>query len=105
VGHGASDLASEAGRRADDAASGVGGGIRSLGGQVRKNAPHDGLLGAAASGAAQALDRSGRYLQEAGLSGMTEDVMKLIRRNPIPALLVGVGIGFVIARLTSPRSS
>jgi hypothetical protein len=101
----AKDAAGVVGRRADDAASAVGGGIRSLAGQVRQNAPHEGLAGSAASGAASALDHGGRYLQEAGLSGMSEDLTNLIRRNPIPALLVGVGIGFVLARLTSPRSS
>jgi hypothetical protein len=49
---------------------------------------------------ASALDSSGRYLEEQGLSGMAEDVTNLIRRNPIPAMLIGVGLGFLLARLT-----
>jgi hypothetical protein len=53
-----------------------------------------------ASGVASALDSSGRYLEEQGLSGMADDVTNLIRRNPIPAMLIGVGLGFLLARLT-----
>jgi F0F1-type ATP synthase assembly protein I len=30
---------------------------------------------------------------------MAEDVSELIRRNPIPAMLVGVGIGFLLAKV------
>jgi uncharacterized membrane-anchored protein YhcB (DUF1043 family) len=31
---------------------------------------------------------------------MAEDLTSLIRRNPIPAMLVGVGLGFLLARMT-----
>jgi uncharacterized membrane-anchored protein YhcB (DUF1043 family) len=31
---------------------------------------------------------------------MTDDLTNLIRRNPIPALFVGIGIGFLLARVT-----
>jgi hypothetical protein len=34
---------------------------------------------------------------------MAEDLTDLIKRNPIPAVLIGVGIGFLLAQLT--RSS
>ena len=99
-----SDAASYAGDRADDATSSVGGGMKSLASQVRQNAPHEGMLGSAAGYAAGALDRTGSYLQDQGLSGMAEDFTGLIRRNPIPALLIGVAVGFLIARATTSRS-
>lgn len=99
-----SDAASYAGDRADDATSSVGGSMKSLASQVRQNAPHEGMLGSAAGYAAGALDRTGSYLQDQGLSGMAEDFTGLIRRNPIPALLIGVAVGFLIARATSSRS-
>jgi uncharacterized membrane-anchored protein YhcB (DUF1043 family) len=35
---------------------------------------------------------------------MAEDFTGMIRRNPIPALLIGVAVGFLIARATSRRS-
>jgi hypothetical protein len=34
---------------------------------------------------------------------MAEDVTNLIRRNPIPALLIGIGAGFLLARAMTPR--
>ncbi len=98
------EAASYAGERADDATSSVGGQMKSLASQVRQNAPHEGMLGSAAGYAASALDRTGSYLQDQGLSGMAEDFTGLIRRNPVPALLIGVAVGFLIARATSSRS-
>jgi hypothetical protein len=59
------------------------------------------MLGSAASGVASALDRTGDYIREQGLSGMANDFTNLIRRNPIPALLIGVAVGFLFARATS----
>jgi hypothetical protein len=31
---------------------------------------------------------------------MADDLSGVIRRNPIPALLIGIGIGFLLARST-----
>lgn len=100
----AKGAASYAGQKAEDATSAVGGGMKSLASQVRQNAPHDGMLGSAASGVASALDSTGNYISEQGISGMAEDFTGLVRRNPIPALLIGVAVGFLIARATSSRS-
>jgi hypothetical protein len=47
---------------------------------------------------ADTLETGGRYLQEHGLSGIGDDFSNLIRRNPIPAVLVGIGVGFLLAR-------
>lgn len=100
VAHTAGNVASAVGRKAEDATSAVGSGMKSLGGTIREQGPHSGVLGSATSGVAGALESSGRYLEEHGLSGIGEDVTNLIRRNPFPALLVGIGIGFLIARAT-----
>jgi len=100
----AKDAASYAGQKAEDATSAVGSGMKSLAGQVRQNAPQEGVLGSAASSVAGALDSTGRYISEQGMSGMADDFTGLIRRNPIPALLIGVAFGFLIARATSSRS-
>jgi hypothetical protein len=58
------------------------------------------VLGSASSAVASTLESSGRYLQEHGLSGVGEDLTNMIRKNPVPALLMAVGIGFLIARAT-----
>lgn len=98
VGQQATDVASNVGQKAEDATSAVGGSMRSLAGTLRENMPHEGMLGSASSAVADTLDRSGRYLQEEGLQGVGEDLTNLIRRNPIPAVLIGIGVGFLIAR-------
>lgn len=36
--------------------------------------------------------------------GIGEDLTKMIRGNPIPSLLAAVGVGFLIAMATSPRT-
>lgn len=96
----ARNVASAVGEKAESATHSVGRGMESLAGTIRDRGPQSGFLGGAASGVASALDSSGRYLEEQGLSGIGEDLTNLIRRNPIPALLIGVGLGFLLARMT-----
>jgi hypothetical protein len=96
----AGDMASNIGQKAEEAVSSVGGQVQSLAGTIREKAPHEGMLGSAASSVADTLDVGGRYLQEENLHGMAGDVTGLIRRYPIQAVLVGIGIGFLAARAT-----
>jgi hypothetical protein len=100
----AGEAASNVGRRAEDATSAVGSGMQSLAGTLREKAPREGVLGTASSTMARGLESGGRYLQEEGFGGMVDDLSGVIRRNPIPAVLIGVGIGFLMARMASPRS-
>jgi hypothetical protein len=87
------------GHRAEEGVSSVGAGMKSLAGTIRESGPHEGMLGSATSRVANTLESGGRYLQEEGLSGMGHDLAEFIRRNPVPALLVGIGLGFLLARL------
>jgi uncharacterized protein YjbJ (UPF0337 family) len=41
---------------------------------------------------------AGTYLQDRGVEGLSEDLTGLIRRHPVPALLIGLGIGYVLGR-------
>jgi len=90
--------------KADSAVSGAGKGMESLAGTIRDRGPQEGLLGKATSGVANTLDSAGRYLDEHGMSGMVDDMTSMIRNHPLPAVLIGVGIGFMLARLTSTSS-
>lgn len=99
----AEHAASYVGQKAEDATSAVGGGLKSLSETIREKTPSSGMMGSASSAVADSLERTGRYLEEEGLGGMAEDLTDLIRRNPIPSLLVGVGIGFMLARAMTPR--
>jgi len=73
--------------------------MESLGDAIRSREPAQGMLHNAGEAVASQLECSGRYLEEQGLKGIGEDVTNLIRRNPIPALLIGVGIGVLLARM------
>jgi ElaB/YqjD/DUF883 family membrane-anchored ribosome-binding protein len=100
----ASELGHTVGQKAEDATSAVGGGMQTLAGKVRDNAPQEGVLGSASRTVANAIDDAGKYVEDKNLTGMMDDMTGLIKRNPIPALLVGLGVGFLIGRVLSSRS-
>lgn len=89
-----------AGAAADAGASAVGGGMKTLAGTIRQQGPREGMLGDATSTVAKTLEQGGKYLEKEGLTGMADDLTEIIKKNPIPAVLVGVGIGFMLAQLT-----
>lgn len=101
IGEKAKDFASGFGDRAESAVSSVGQGIQSVGDSLRDKGPHDGFMGKANSAISSALHEGGHYLDEQGLGGMADDITKMIRRNPLPAVLLGVGLGFMLARMSS----
>ncbi len=47
----------------------------------------------------EAFEQAGRYLQDRDPEAATEDLRELIRQNPGPAIAVGVGVGFLLARM------
>jgi ElaB/YqjD/DUF883 family membrane-anchored ribosome-binding protein len=95
----AQEIASSASRRVDEATAALGERVKSAASTIRERGPQEGMLGTTAGTVADSLEKTGRYLQEEGLVGMAEDVTELIRRNPIPAMLVGIGIGFLLAKM------
>ena len=96
----AGDVAKNVGHKMEDTVAVVGGQMKSLAGTIRDKAPQEGVVGSAASRVATTLESGGAYLQEHNLHGMAEDMTSLIRRYPLQSLLVGIGIGFLIARAT-----
>jgi len=101
VGHQVASEASTIARKADEAVSSVGSGVQSLAGTLREKLPQEGLMGKASSVVTDGLERSGRYVQEGGLSGMVKDMTNVVRHHPVPALCVAFGLGFLIARSTN----
>jgi len=99
VGEMVSNAATTVGRKADDLTSSAGTGIKQFGDTIREHAPKEGMLGEASKTVANTTKQVGRYLEEEGLSGMVEDLTNLIKRNPVPAILVGVGLGVLIGRV------
>lgn len=43
----------------------------------------------------------GSFLQEHDIAGMADDVADVVRRYPVQSMLVGIGMGFMIGRMTS----
>ena len=93
----ASEIGAQAADKADDAMTATGQGMQNLAQTVRDNAP-SGTVGEFATNAASALEKGGEYLQQSDPAAVRSDLEELIRRNPIPSLLVGLGIGFLLAR-------
>jgi uncharacterized protein YjbJ (UPF0337 family) len=56
------------------------------------------MAGAAATAVADTMAGAGTYVQETGVQALPGDLVGLIRRHPVPALLIGLGIGFVLGR-------
>ena len=107
AGHGLGDAgqvarqaAREVGKKADEIAASAGEGIRDLGDYLNRKSPEEGLLRSASATVASAAKESGEYLQSAKLSGMVEDVAHVIRRNPLPAVLIAIGVGWFLGRKT-----
>ncbi len=92
------DAASAVGHKAEDATGSLGSSLQSAADRVRENLPREGMLGRASGAVADALDSSGRYIEDRKISGIANDVTEVIRRNPIPAVLVAVGVGFLLGR-------
>jgi hypothetical protein len=94
----AQELGSSMAERASGATSSVGEGMSSLAGMIRQNAPSEGTVGSAASAVANQLDAAGSYLKDNSFENMGKDLTALIRRYPVQSLLIGLGLGYWLAR-------
>lgn len=94
----AQELASTAAGKARDITAKVGEQMKGLAGQVRDRSPQEGTFGTAAESVAKNLESAGAYLEEKDFGGMVEDLTALVRRYPMQSLLIGMGIGFLLAR-------
>jgi len=84
----------------NQATAAVGEQLGSLADVIRDKAPHEGTTGRAATAVAEKLGAAGSYLQEMKVEHVAGDVTELIRRYPMAALLIGLGIGYLVARST-----
>lgn len=90
--------------KANEATTAIGESLKSAGSAIRRGAPQEGSMGQASSAVAQTLADTGDYIETQGIQGIENDIANLIKKNPIPSLLMGVGLGFMLARLLTPRS-
>lgn len=97
----ASQAASAVSARAGDATHAAASGMRNLAGTIRENVPQGSMMSDAARSVASGLESGSRYLEQEGLGGMADDLSNFVRRNPVAALVAGIGIGFLLARSMS----
>lgn len=98
VGAMASQAACDVSKKADDLTARAGVGIQELGDRLSHSTPHEGMLGSASQSVASAVKGGGEYIESAKLSGITEDIARVIRRNPIQAVLIAIGLGWYVGR-------
>jgi hypothetical protein len=98
VSQAATSAAHTVGQKAEQATGAVGSGMQHLAETVRDKGPDSGMLGTATGYVADTLEGTGKYIEDRNLGGMMDDMTGLIKRNPIPAVLIGLGIGFLLGR-------
>lgn len=99
----ASEIGSRVAERTDAVMSAAGERIENLGHTLRDRADGEGRVGKVLGRTAQVLEHGGQYLQESTPNDMRVDLEDTMRRRPIATLLVGAGIGFLIARALRRR--
>jgi len=65
---------------------------------LRHNLTQEGSVGSATRAVADRLSAAGSYLEEHTFEDITANATSLIRRYPAQALLIGVGMGYLITR-------
>jgi len=96
MGNRAKDLASQAYRqaesagnymseRADDATMAVGERLKAA--------------GDVSSNVGRRLKETGDYVEQRGAQGLAADMSELVRKNPVPSVLIGIATGFLFATL------
>jgi ElaB/YqjD/DUF883 family membrane-anchored ribosome-binding protein len=69
---------------------------------IRKRAP-DRDARRLSDQAAERFERSGRYLQQARPQDLRSDLETAIRAHPLRSMLIGLGIGMIIGRITGGK--
>lgn len=94
----AGQVASAIGQKADNLAQSAGSSVKGFGETIKEKGPQEGMLGSATKHVGDTVAAGGQYLEEAGLSGLAKDLTDLVRRNPLPAVIVGFGLGVLLSR-------
>jgi uncharacterized protein YjbJ (UPF0337 family) len=96
----AQELGATAANKANEAATVIGEKIGSLANVIREKAPREGSVATAATTVVDGLESAGSYLREKKFDHLAKDVTELVRTYPVQSLLIGVGIGYLLARRT-----
>jgi uncharacterized protein YjbJ (UPF0337 family) len=94
----AQEFGASAANKSNEAATVVGERIGSLATVIRDKAPHEGAMGTAATAVVDGLESASSYLREKKFEHLAKDVSALVHAYPVQSLLIGVGIGYLLAR-------
>jgi hypothetical protein len=94
----AGDLAERVSTSADSAIDTLGERIGDVGESISDRTSGMGWMERAGHAVAGGLQDAGRYMKRQNLRGMVMDVGGVMRRNPGKTILVGLGVGYLIAR-------
>jgi hypothetical protein len=92
----ASELGGNVSEKANAAVSNVGETMTGLAGALRDKAPA--AVAPYVEKAAAGLEHTGAYLKKGTVGELVDDFSSLIHRHPVPVLLTGVAVGFLMAR-------
>jgi uncharacterized protein YjbJ (UPF0337 family) len=93
----ARELGGTAAKKANEAAPVIGEKMKSLASMIREKAPRAGALSTTATKIAGGLESANYYLQDKKFEHLGEDFRGLVRRYPLRSLLIGLGLGFLLA--------
>lgn len=96
----AKETASAVGEKANDYTAAAGSKIKQAGEAIVDKGPHEGMLGSATKAVGETVQKTGAYLEDAKLDGIGKDLTEMIKAHPVPALLIGVGLGVLLGRAT-----
>jgi ElaB/YqjD/DUF883 family membrane-anchored ribosome-binding protein len=88
----AREFAQTAGEKAERARSSVAQGLESFGSGIREK----GSSTSAAVG--RKIEAAGAYLREHDFREMGQSLKEIVQKHPTPAIFIGIGLGFVLAR-------
>lgn len=89
--------------KADSATSHLGERLDDVSESVRERVAGEGRMRSAARAVAGSLHDAGGYLKEHNVRSMVVDIGHVIRRHPVKSLLIGAGVGYLIARAIRNR--
>lgn len=96
----AEEFSSTAVNKANEAATVAGEKLESLANVIREKAPQEGAAATAATTVVDGLESASSYLREKKFEHLAKDVTQLVRTYPFRSLLIGVGVGYWLARRT-----
>jgi len=94
----AQELGATAANKANEAATVVGDNMGSVANVIRENAPREGAVATAATAIVDGLESASSYLREKKYDHLAKDVTALVRTYPVQSLLIGIGLGYLLAR-------